>query len=197
MPGKSGTRGRILRLASTLYSTHGCDATTLDDILTAGGITKGAFYHHFKSKEQLCEKIIDQLTNDYEELMGSVSRNADPIDRLRLIVYKLDELHTSGKWVNCRLIFRLYTGTHKSNPQIQYKLSQFWQWYTNEFRELLVECRQAGQLTEEISLETQLELILATMAGAVTLDQVEPTPHGFAHLVDTVLSAMSVEPVVM
>ena len=47
----TNTKSRILQVARTLYSTHGCDNTTLDDIITATGITKGAFYHYFDNEK--------------------------------------------------------------------------------------------------------------------------------------------------
>ncbi len=115
------TKSRILKTTRTLYSTYGCDGTTLDDIITAAGITKGAFYHYFKSKESLCEAVIEQLVADYHRLTESIDQQLQPIDRLRWIIHELSSLNASGEWVNCRLIIRLTLDSHESNPKIQHK----------------------------------------------------------------------------
>ncbi len=62
------TKLRILKVARTLYSTHGFEGTTLDDIITASGVTKGAFYHYFKSKESLCIAVLDEVIDEYSKL---------------------------------------------------------------------------------------------------------------------------------
>ena len=56
---RTDTKSRILKATRTLYSTHGCDGTTLEDIITASGITKGAFYHHFRSKQELGMAVLE------------------------------------------------------------------------------------------------------------------------------------------
>ncbi|MGI6271975.1 MAG: TetR/AcrR family transcriptional regulator [Anaerohalosphaeraceae bacterium] len=90
------TRSRILQTARTLYSAHGCDTTTLEDIITAAGITKGAFYHYFKSKESLCEAVMDQVIEDYQQLAATLNNDAEPIDQLREMITKLARLNPSS-----------------------------------------------------------------------------------------------------
>ncbi|MEO8757950.1 MAG: helix-turn-helix domain-containing protein [Devosia sp.] len=49
---------QILTAAFTLFLAHGYDGTSLADIVHASGLSKGAFYHHFKSKQALFEEVI-------------------------------------------------------------------------------------------------------------------------------------------
>ena len=51
---------KILEVSQRLFLTNGYDNTTIQDIVEElGGLTRGAIYHHFKSKEE----IMDALTN--------------------------------------------------------------------------------------------------------------------------------------
>ena len=54
------TRERILETAQTLVLKKGFSATSLDDIIKATGVTKGAFYHHFSSKGDLAQKLVER-----------------------------------------------------------------------------------------------------------------------------------------
>ena len=47
------TRARLLQAASKQFSTSGYDAASVDDICAEAGVSKGAFYHHFPSKQAL------------------------------------------------------------------------------------------------------------------------------------------------
>jgi AcrR family transcriptional regulator len=47
------TRGRIVESARRLFNRHGFEQVTIDQIMAAAGLTRGAFYHHFQSKNEL------------------------------------------------------------------------------------------------------------------------------------------------
>ncbi len=50
-PRRDDARSRILGVALTAFRSKGYAATTVDDLCRAAGVTKGAFFHHFESKE--------------------------------------------------------------------------------------------------------------------------------------------------
>lgn len=177
-------------MTRTLYSTHGCDNTTLDDIITASGITKGAFYHYFKSKESLCETVIDQVISDYQELADTLDANSEPIDQLYEMITKLAKLNASGEWVNCRLILRLSVDSHHSQPHIQQKINKFWKWEIGFYEELITRCREAGQLSSRLDATTQRQLLMAVMAGAIMLEKVAPSDKGFGELAKTIVNML-------
>lgn len=58
------TRKKILEVSFRLFSEKGYDHTTLQDIVTALGMSKGAVYHHFKSKEDILDHLYDQYYVD-------------------------------------------------------------------------------------------------------------------------------------
>jgi AcrR family transcriptional regulator len=53
------TRARILEAAIKLFSNHGYNKSSVDDICSEAGISKGAFYHHFQSKQALFLALLD------------------------------------------------------------------------------------------------------------------------------------------
>ena len=53
------TRTRIMDAAVRLFSTRGFAAASVDDICAEAGISKGAFYHHFESKQALFLALLD------------------------------------------------------------------------------------------------------------------------------------------
>jgi len=55
------TRQRIVDAAVSLFSEKGYGETGLADVLQRAGVTKGAFYYHFDSKDELAAAVIDQF----------------------------------------------------------------------------------------------------------------------------------------
>jgi AcrR family transcriptional regulator len=53
------TRSRILESAIKLFSKRGYNKASVDDICAEAGISKGAFYHHFESKQALFLALLD------------------------------------------------------------------------------------------------------------------------------------------
>jgi AcrR family transcriptional regulator len=57
----AATIRRILDTARELFATQGYEAVSIDMIAAAAGLTKGACYHHFASKQDLFEHLIDEV----------------------------------------------------------------------------------------------------------------------------------------
>jgi len=54
----------LLDCAQRLFFERGYDNTTVNDIIAAAGLSKGAFYHYFASKEVLLEALAERLARD-------------------------------------------------------------------------------------------------------------------------------------
>lgn len=50
---KVQTRARVVESARRLFNRHGFEQVTIDQVMASAGLTRGAFYHHFDSKDQL------------------------------------------------------------------------------------------------------------------------------------------------
>ena len=57
-------RAELLDCAQGLFLTRGYEQTTVNDVIAATGLSKGAFYHHFRAKEDLLEAIAGRFAHD-------------------------------------------------------------------------------------------------------------------------------------
>ena len=68
------TRQALLNAARERFTVDGYAASSLDAIASDAGVTKGAFFHHFKDKPALFKEVWNELE---EEMIGSVQAAAD------------------------------------------------------------------------------------------------------------------------
>ena len=54
------TTGQLLEEARRLFAADGYNATSIEDVVAAAGMTKGALYHHFRSKRDLFRAVFEQ-----------------------------------------------------------------------------------------------------------------------------------------
>lgn len=81
---KPDARTRLLTAAMQVIRAQGYSATSVDTICRAAGLTKGAFFHHFKSKEELAIAAAGHFSAMAEGLfaLAPYRQLADPLDRL-------------------------------------------------------------------------------------------------------------------
>lgn len=73
----------MLDAGQTLMLVRGFAATTVDDICTEAGLTKGSFFHYFKSKEDFGEAALAHYwTSGQEMLQARFDKVDDPLRRL-------------------------------------------------------------------------------------------------------------------
>ena len=81
----TGAKAKLLEAAMQIVRLKGYAATSIDDLCKAAGVTKGAFFHHFASKEALAVEGAQQWTARAEQLIFTLppwTRIEDPLERL-------------------------------------------------------------------------------------------------------------------
>lgn len=160
------TRKDIIGVARRLFSEHGYHNTGIADIQQATGLTKGAFYHHFRSKEELALAILDVAQADYaKHLIGPAMARSSPGDRLEALLDGAVELNSRPEWCNCQMMVTLCAELTASNGRLREAVQEMQLGLFEVWRSQIAEARDAGQLDESIDPETAAQWVMSTMAG--------------------------------
>lgn len=77
------TRGRLIEVATSLFAEHGYEGTSVEAVLAAAGVSRGALYHHFAGKEALFSAVLlaisDRVTAEVTEAIRDCT---DPVDAM-------------------------------------------------------------------------------------------------------------------
>lgn len=107
-------RAQIIEEASKLFAVQGIEATRVDDIVAAVGISCGTFYHHFPSKEDLVEAFVMGTMTMILERQRNWKNDPQlsPLDEFCRYLDLIDETHAF------RVRMGLMRGTDREEPRL-------------------------------------------------------------------------------
>ena len=84
---RHGSKTKLLQAALQVIRSKGFTATRVEDICEAAGLTKGSFFHHFDSKEELALAATDYWIESSDALFASAPYHASADALERLLAY--------------------------------------------------------------------------------------------------------------
>lgn len=107
------TRRRLLTAAEKTFARDGFEAARLEDIAGLAGYTRGAFYAHFRSKEDIFFALLeDWVAERIGEVNAVLATHANPAARLRALREHYAQLAKDRRLVLLSLEFKLYAIRH-------------------------------------------------------------------------------------
>ena len=106
---------RLVEVAVGEFNTRGYDATSMEDLSRAAGITKSSFYHHVSGKEALLRAALERaLGGLFAVLSEPAATTGTPLDRLRHVIGRqVDVLLSELPYVTLLLRVRGNTETER------------------------------------------------------------------------------------
>jgi len=132
-------RNQILDAAMPVFARLGFEHARMDDIVEASGLSKGALYWYFKSKEEIITGILRRLfTTDIEQLRGLLESEGTVSERLLLLTrFRVAGLKRLADLLP--ILVEFYAMTVREG-----RVREFIGEYFGSFRELLVDLIQQG-----------------------------------------------------
>ena len=109
------TRNRILDAAQTMVLDHGFAGVSVDQLIQSLGLTKGAFFHHFKNKNDLARSLIRRYADEgllllRDNLARARKLSEDPLQQLLILVGLYEEMfeNLTDPYPGCLLASYVY-----------------------------------------------------------------------------------------
>lgn len=132
---------RLLAAATRLFADRGYDRTSVQEIVEAAGVTKGALYHYFGSKDDLLHEIYGRVLRLQQERLDAFAEADAPVER-RLRDAAADVVVTTIENLDDASIF--FRSMHQLSEEKQRQVRAERRRYHERFRALIEEGQQAG-----------------------------------------------------
>ncbi|TCD14081.1 TetR/AcrR family transcriptional regulator [Oricola cellulosilytica] len=137
MPALS-TRQQIVEKADALFYAGGFEATSFADIAAALGISRGNFYYHFRTKDEILDAVIDRRMENTRAMLGNWAEEDDaPKDRIlsfvRILVTNRTKIMAFGCPVGT-LSTELAKLDHAAHGRAAEIFAMYREWLSDQFR---------------------------------------------------------------
>ena len=151
---------RLLAAATRLFAQKGFDRTSVQEIVVAAGVTKGAMYHYFDSKDDLLSEIYGRVLRAQTEQLEKVAVTEAPVgERLRracsdVVVSTIENLDDTTIFLQ---------SMHQLSPDKRMAVRAERRKYHERFRALIEE----GQTSGEFRVDKPADIIVDFFFGSV------------------------------
>jgi AcrR family transcriptional regulator len=174
------TRSRLVQVAAQVFAERGCAATTFADLIQAAGVSKGAFYFHFSSKEELVLAVLVQTKNGWlETVHDRLSDAPDAAAALHGLAEAVLALYLDDPvgWNVAALARELLTAPNTS-PQLREQASEVTRRWVEAVAELISAAQAEGSVSREVDAVALARLLCAAVDGSRDLvDALDAPEH--------------------
>jgi len=156
------TRAKLIEAALRLFSTSGYEHATVDDISQAAGYSKGAYYFHFSTKDDiLLELMRIWIEGRNQVIAGELAEGGDAHPSLRSLLAEFFSYADAPQWYAVLLEFWAQA---VRNPEVSKRLSQAYATWRKQIAGAFEQAAAAGALRIE-SAEDAAAVALAAHDG--------------------------------
>jgi len=162
---KEEAKSRILDAANKVFAEKGYHEATMDDIAKRLGVSKGAIYLYFSSKEDLFEEMCKTAPQAFKEILFSSFRDeGNPIQSATQFFDKMLKLSASNPGLSFEIISEA-----SRNPSLKRILKQNHEEYERVLTSFLAEGRKRKIVGDNVDIRPLANALIALWNGLETL----------------------------
>ncbi len=167
---KAQNHENILAVAARSFREHGGDSSGIGTVMKKVGLTKGGFYRHFESKDDLFIEAVARAFDEMGSGMDKIARSAAEGHALRaMIEYYLSERHANSPGMGC-VISALGPELARKPLSVRKRIEAS----REAYRERLLPFVPGRTREEKVA---KFQLLFSSMAGVLTVARMTSSPQ--------------------
>jgi AcrR family transcriptional regulator len=183
-------KDRIHHESLKLFSTKGYLNTSISDIMQAADTSKGGFYNHFDSKEDLFFEVLAIAQGIWrEKVLFGLDEIESPKAKIRRILvnyrdrYLKDDFNFPGGCIFVTFSVEL----DDQRPDLMKEVAKGYMGLKRLLKNLLEEGKEQGELRTEVNTDRATEMIFSGMIGSSVLFGVEKSNEGLDKSINSLI----------
>lgn len=165
-------RENIIHEAQKLFSLNGFLSTGINDIIRAAGTSKGGFYNHFCSKEELFLEVLAESQKIWrDKVLYLVNQIESPTEKINQILVNYRDLYLkdSDNFPGGCIFITFSVELDDTRPHLMQEVNKGFVGLKNLLQQFLEEGKEQGELKEDVNINRATELIFSGMIGTSVL----------------------------
>jgi AcrR family transcriptional regulator len=169
------TKENILEIAQNLMLQKGFSGTSIDEIIAASSITKGGFFYHFDSKNDLAKHLMLKYQQDDEIFFNSLFEQADELSEdplqqmlifLKLLAKAMEELQTVHP--GC-LVATFTSANHQLSDEVKQVTADCTLSWRDMFAQRLERVKQEHETRTEVDPVELADMLSTVIEGGIIM----------------------------
>lgn len=169
------TRERIVEAAAELFRKNGFHSTSLSQILKEAGLTKGGFYFHFKSKEELGDAVIDYMREYWiKNVLNEVAKESGALAKIERMFDIMIKTHESNAFHGCALLAVLTAEMMEVEEHFSNRLRKIYLNWKESIVAILEQGKREGLFKSWVNPDSLALLMIGAMQGSTMMAHLDP-----------------------
>jgi len=167
------SKNKLLKSAITCFAESGFDVASVDEICKNAGLSKGGFYYHFSSKQDLIIELLNQWlgrVDDYIKLVQGSSKNMQEL--FMNIAGKARPVFFEAGEQQLPIFLELWIKSSR-DPELKKRTIAFYERYLDFFKKIINESISKG-IVREIDPGAASRIIIAVAVGLMMQGLIDP-----------------------
>jgi len=159
------TKNKLFESAIALFSVYGFENTTIEQITSRAGVSKGNFYNHYANKDSIFNELFHRIDEHYEHVFRQISPDESSANKLRLLYREMCNYLSNICGIGAIKVFYASQITKKdhNNKILNNKNRSFYEF----IRQIVRQGKQNGDFITDFDDEFMTELIARFARGLV------------------------------
>jgi len=167
------TRQRLLDAALQIFARNGFERATVDEIVREAGFSKGAFYVHFESKEDLYWEIFRQRIEARKKILWqAIEPNVSTAESQRRLLEAFFD--APGDEPLGPAVYYEFLAHAMRNEMVRERLAEFYAGWHDFVVEALKLGRERKIVRDDVDISLQASALMATYEGALIQSELAP-----------------------
>lgn len=158
------TKKRLIECARKLFKEKGFNNTTVDDIIKEANSSKGGFYTHFKTKEELLFDMLPILDEAYNAFLKIESKYENTLDKITLYIEYVFNIITNE--IGLEFISTIYASQIKDLKTERFLIASERTYY-QILEKLIEEGKSKNEIKQEIDTKHTVDLFTTCFRGTI------------------------------
>jgi TetR/AcrR family transcriptional repressor of nem operon len=181
---------RIIHESLKLFSLKGFLSTSITDILKAANSSKGGFYNHFASKEDLFFQVLDEARRIWREKnLAGLDEIESPVGKVAKLLenYRDQYLKDTENFPGGCIFIIFSVELADQRPHLSQEVNKGFVRLKAMIQRLLDEGKESGELRRDVSTSAVTEMLFAGMVGVSVIYGVDKSSNGLDRSINTLI----------